>query len=208
MTAFVQYIPAAVLGYCLGCVNLAWLLARLRGFDIRSYGSHNAGASNATVTMGWKAGVATGVCDIAKSCAAALLSALLFSPLPCAGVVAGVSAVLGHIFPFYLRFRGGKGFASFMGLILALDWRFFLALVLVVLLVTVLTDYIVVGTLTAIVSFPAYLATFSQASITAILVVSAASLAILMKHFINIRRLMVGEEIGLRRTMSKKDRVS
>ena len=123
-----SYILAALLGYALGCLSPAYLLARRKGFDIRSTGSQNAGASNAFITMGAKSGVAVGLCDMAKSCAAALLAALLFPTLPGAAAVAGTAAVLGHIFPFYLKFRGGKGFAPFLGLTLALDWRFFLGI--------------------------------------------------------------------------------
>lgn len=120
-----SYILAALLGYALGCLSPAYLLARRKGFDIRSTGSQNAGASNAFITMGAKSGVAVGLCDMAKSCAAALLAAQLFPSLPGAAAVAGTAAVLGHIFPFYLKFRGGKGFAPFLGLTLALDWQIF-----------------------------------------------------------------------------------
>lgn len=115
-------------------------------------------------------------------------------------------AVMGHIFPFYLRFRGGKGFASFLGMILALDWRFFLGILVAVLLITLITDYVVMGTFTTIVSFPLYLLVLHRGAIMAA-IVAAASLVILCKHFVNIRRLLTGQEIGLRRTMRKEDRV-
>lgn len=200
------YLLAAAIGYAFGCLNLAYFLARVRGFDIREKGSNNAGASNATITMGLKTGVAVGVHDIAKSCLAALLAGFLLPDLPYAAVVAGVAAVLGHIFPFYLRFRGGKGLASFLGLILALDWRFFLAAILVILVITLVTDYIALGTFTAIVSFPAYLFLRHMGMILVALV-SVASAVILWKHMENIRRLAAGKEIGLRRAMSKKDKV-
>lgn len=200
------YIPIALLGYLLGSLNLAWFLSRARGFDIRTHGSNNAGASNATITMGLRSGVAVAIHDIAKSCAAGLLAGALFPALPAAPAVAAVAAVLGHIFPFYLKFRGGKGFAPFLGLTLALDWRFFLAILLAVLLITLITDYIVLGTFTAIVSFPIYLlCTRSGALVVA--AVCVASLVIFCKHFVNLRRLATGQEIGLRRAMSKKDRV-
>jgi len=200
------YIAAALIGYLFGCSNLAWFLGKARGFDIRSHGSNNAGASNAAITMGLKTGIIVGIHDIGKSCLAALLVSFLLPDLPYVGAVAGVSAVLGHIFPFFLRFKGGKGFAPFMGLVLALDWRFFLMLVLAVLLITLITDYIVLGTFTAIVSFPTYLyVTHNTLILTAL--VSVASLMIFYKHFINIKRLCTGQEIGLRRTLSKKDRV-
>jgi len=202
----VSYGAVALMGYLLGCSNLAWLLARLRGFDIRTTGSSNAGASNATITMGLKAGVAVAVHDVAKSFLAGLLAGFLFPALPSAPAVAAVAAVLGHIFPFWLHFKGGKGFASFLGLTLVLDWRFFLVILVVVLLITLVTDYIVLGTLTTVVSFPAWLF-YRQLGVTVVLIVCIASLTIICKHFVNIRRLAAGEEIGLRRALSKKDRV-
>lgn len=147
---------------CSGLPEPGVSAGRRKGFDIRSTGSQNAGASNAFITMGAKSGVAVGLCDMAKSCAAALLAALLFPSLPGAAAVAGTAAVLGHIFPFYLKFRGGKGFAPFLGLTLALDWRFFLGILAAVLIITLVTDYIVIGTFTTIVSFPTYLGVFAR----------------------------------------------
>ena len=121
--------------------------------------------------------------------------------------MAGTAAVLGHIFPFYLKFRGGKGFAPFLGLTLALDWRFFLGILAAVLIITLVTDYIVIGTFTTIVSFPTYLGVFARAGWMVVCVVCVASVVIFAKHFVNIKRLLTGQEIGLRRAMSKKDRV-
>lgn len=201
------YAIIALMGYLFGCSNLAFFLGKARGFDIRTHGSNNAGASNATVTMGLKAGVLVGLHDVAKSFAAAFLAAVLFPAIPGAAAVAGVAAVIGHIFPFYLRFQGGKGFASFLGLTLALDWRFFLAILLVVALITLISDYIVPGTLTTIISFPVYLAV-RDVGILIIAVVCIASVVILLKHLVNIKRLITGEEIGLRRAMSKKDKIA
>lgn len=203
----VEYFIIALIGYLFGCSNLAFFLGKAKGFDIRSLGSNNAGASNATITMGITAGIMVGIHDIAKSFAAAFLASIIFPSLPGVAAVAGVSAVIGHIYPFYLAFRGGKGFASFLGLTLALDWRFCLAILLVILLVTVITDYIVLATMTTIVSFPVYLLIIHVSPII-IGAVCVASLVIFIKHFINIKRLCTGEEIGLRRAMSKQDKVN
>lgn len=200
------YVIIALMGYLFGCSNLAFFLGKARGFDIRTHGSNNAGASNATVTMGLKVGVLVGLHDVLKSFFAAFLAATLFPAIPGAAAVAGTAAVIGHIFPFYLSFQGGKGFASFLGLTLALDWRFFLAILIVVALITLISDYIVPGTLTTIISFPIYLAV-RHMGILIIALVCVASVVILLKHLVNIKRLITGEEIGLRRAMSKKDKV-
>ena len=200
------YVMIFLMGYLFGCSNLAFFLGKARGFDIRDYGSNNAGASNATVTMGLRIGILVGLHDVVKSFAAAFLAALLFPAVPAAAAVAGVAAILGHIFPFYLRFQGGKGFASFLGLTLALDWRFFLAIVLIVALITFISDYIVPGTLTTITLFPLYLI-IRHVGILIIAIVCIASLVIFLKHLVNIKRLISGKEIGLRRAMSKEDKI-
>lgn len=200
---FLLYPILAIGGYLMGSSNLAYFLARGRGFDIRTLGSNNAGASNAVVTMGFRTGVMVAVHDVLKSCFAALMAALIFPNLPNAGAVAGVAAVLGHIFPFYLRFRGGKGFASFMGLILALDWRFFLVIGAMAVLITVISDYIVLGTFTTILCFPLYLLLW-KAALLCSAIVAVASLVIFLKHIVNIGKLRRGEEIGLRQALSRK----
>lgn len=196
----------ALMGYLLGCSNLAFFLGKARGFDIRKHGSNNAGASNATVTMGLKAGLLVGLHDVAKSCVAALLAAFLFPALPGAAAVAGSSAVIGHIFPFYLDFHGGKGFASFVGMILALDWKFFLVIILAALLITLISDYIALATLTTAAVFPIYLIVTHGGPII-ICAVCIASFVIFTKHVVNLKRIFSGEEIGLRRTLRKTDRI-
>ena len=115
------YAACTGIGYGLGCCNLAHILSRQRGFDIRTVGSQNPGASNTVITMGWRAGAAVCLHDIGKAFLASFLAGLLFPQLTLASVVGGAAAVLGHIFPATMGFRGGKGFAPYMGMILALD---------------------------------------------------------------------------------------
>ncbi len=192
----------ALLGYLLGCSNLAYFLARAKGFDIRGTGSNGAGASNATITMGLKAGVLVALHDVLKALLAVMLARWLFPAAPWAGLVAGGCAVLGHIFPFYLKCHGGKGFASFLGMILALDWRFFLLILLAAALITVVTDYIVFATVTTVVAFPPWL--FFVRDNRAALLLAAVSLVILLKHIPNFVRIAQGKEIGLRAALGKK----
>lgn len=197
MKLLLCYALCAVWGYLLGCLNPAHLLAKRQGFDIRERGSNGSGASNAVITMGWRAGVFVAVADMGKALSAALLARLLFPNLAAAAAVAGVACVLGHIFPFYLHFRGGKGFAPFLGLVLALDWKFWLAMFVLVLLITLVTDYIVFGTLACVVSFPIWSAAMGHQAVAAVL--SVASLVIIYKHLVNLRHIWAGTEIGLRK---------
>ena len=151
------YLAVLWLSYALGCSNMALYLSKRKQVDLRAGGSKNLGASNALILMGWKAGVLTALHDIGKAALAVLLARLFFGDLPNIGAVAGVAAVLGHIFPFPLRFRGGKGFAAYVGMTLALNWRFALVVIAVIVAVTLITDYIVAGTTATVVMVPSYL---------------------------------------------------
>lgn len=199
------YFLAAVTGYLLGCSNLAYYISAAAKKDIRRDGSGNLGASNATILFGWKAGIAVAVHDIGKAALAVILAKLLFPGLENAGAVAGVAAVLGHIFPFYLKFKGGKGTASFFGLTLALNWKLALLAAVILVLATVITDYIVIGTFSTIVTVPLYVGFFAHNLILAA-IVCIASFTIFYKHLENIGRMIRREEIGLRSTLRGEKR--
>ena len=197
------YALAVVIGYFLGCINPAYIIARIKGVDILAHGSNNPGASNATITMGWKVGVLVGFIDIMKAFCSVIIIRLLFPDTPIAEALAGVACVLGHIFPVTFKFRGGKGFASFLGMVLALDWRFFLAIGAAIILITVITDYIALATLTTVVAEPLLIALF-KAQYIVVGIICVASIVIIIKHFENIRKIAAGKEIGLRQAFSKK----
>lgn len=194
------YFLVSLLGYLLGCSNLAYYISRASKRDIRKSGTGNLGASNATILFGWRAGLLVGLHDIAKAILAVIVARVLFSGLEYAGAAAGVAAVLGHIFPFYLRFKGGKGTASFWGMTLALNWKLALAVGILLILATILTDYLVVGTFSTIVVVPAYVGFFLH-NLVLMAIVCIASFAIFWKHRENIGRMIRKEEIGLRSTM-------
>ncbi len=192
--------------YLLGSSNMAYWLSRLRKVDIRTQGSGNLGASNATVLLGWGAGVIVAAHDIAKGLFAVLLAKLVFPELEYAGAAAGVAAVLGHIFPFYLRFRGGKGLASFLGMTLALNWKLALAVMALLVAVTVVTDFIALGTLSVAAAVPVGLFLFSGSLVLA-LIVCIATVVIFFKHQENIVRICNHTEIGLRSAAKGENRI-
>lgn len=191
------YFLVIVGAYLLGCSSMALYLSKLQNVDFRAGGSGNLGASNATALLGWWAGILVAVHDIGKSALAVILARLLFPELPHIGAVAGVASVLGHIFPFYLKFKGGKGFASYIGMTLALNWKFALIIMAAVLILTLITDYIVVGTTTTIVAVPIYLGIAAH-SLNLALILCVATAVILYKHRKNYVRIWKGTEIGLR----------
>jgi len=201
-----EYVIAIALGYLLGCSNMAYYIAKAKKADLRSAGSGNLGASNATILLGWRAGIATGMHDIGKSALAVLILRLLFPEHEYAPIAAGVASVLGHIFPFYLKFKGGKGFASYWGMTLALNWKLALIVGAVIILVTVITDYIVMGTFTTIISVPIYMGITRNWIVALILGIATA--VILYKHRENIPRLLNGTEVGLRSAIRGDNKLS
>lgn len=191
------YVITVVIGYLLGCSNMALYLCKLKNVDPRAGGSGNLGASNAMILIGWRAGILVGLHDIGKSVLAVFLARWLFPGLDHVGAVAGVACVIGHVFPFWLGFKGGKGFASYVGLMFALNWKIGLVIGAVIILVTLVTDYLVLGTFTTITVVPVWLG-IAQRSLFLAVILLAGSAVILYKHRENITRLRNGTEIGLR----------
>ena len=206
MVYLLLYILVIVGAYLLGCSNMALYISRIKKVDPRAGGSGNLGASNATALMGWRVGIVVAIHDIGKATLAVILARALFPDLVYIGATAGVACVLGHIFPFYLKFRGGKGVASYIGMTLALNWKLALVIMALGLLVTVITDYIVVGTTLTILSVPVYLG-IAEHSILLALSLCIATVVILYKHRMNYVRIYNGTEIGLRSVVKGKHRV-
>lgn len=194
------YVIALVGAYLMGSSNLAYFLSKLKKVDLKADGSGNLGASNATILLGWWSGILVGAHDIGKAALAVLLAEWIFPDLPYIGAAAGVASVLGHIFPFYLKFKGGKGFASYLGMTLALNWKLALIIMAAVVLVTVITDYIVIGTVTTIVAVPVAEGILTHSLIVALILLVATGV-ILYKHRENFVRIRNRTEVGLRSTI-------
>lgn len=200
------YLLIILAAYLLGCSNMAYYLGKLKDVDMTKAGSGNLGASNTTVLLGWGAGVIVGIHDIAKAALAVFLAELLFPELAFAGAAAGVACVLGHIYPFYLKFKGGKGLASFIGMSLILDWKVAAVAILLLVLVTVVTQYIALGTLTVSVTVPVGIAIVTQ-SLWVPLILGIATAVMFFKHIDNIQRIRNRTEIRLGSTVKGENRV-
>lgn len=199
------YILTVLGGYLLGCSSMAYYVSRWKKVNLSTNGSGNLEASNTTILLGWRMGILVALHDIFKGAAAVLLAKWLLPDLTCAPVAAGCACVMGHLYPFYLKGKGGKGFASYMGMLLALDWRLGLALIGVSLLVTFLSDYIVVGTLTTVVVGPVWIG-FTQSWVSAVIML-AVTAVIFYKHRENLHRILRGSEVGLRSTLKGEHRL-
>lgn len=201
-----EYFVSILVGYLLGSSSMTYYLGRLKNIDVRNHGTGNLGASNAAVTMGWGAAVLVAVHDIGKAILAVVLARWLFPGVAYLGELAGVACVVGHMFPFYLGFRGGKGLASFIGMTIALDIRVAVGAVILLVLVTVISDFIALGTvtLTVVVPLALWLVTGDMLVLLALL---PATAVMVFKHLDNLKRIAQGKEIGLRSTIKGEHRV-
>lgn len=191
------YFIVILVGYLLGSSSMSYYISQFKKVEIRDKGSKNLGASNTMMVLGWKYGLLVGIHDIGKSILAVVLAKHFFPDLELVGFLAGVASVLGHIYPFYLKFKGGKGFASYFGMTLALNWKLALIIALAVVLVTLITDYIVVGTTLTITTVPIFYGIVTRGFIVP-LILLIATLVIAYKHRMNYVRIYKGTEIGLR----------
>jgi glycerol-3-phosphate acyltransferase PlsY len=188
---------AVVVGYLLGSIPVGLLLTRLGGYgDIRRIGSGNIGATNVLRTGSKKLAALTLLLDFGKGAAAVAIGAL-WGPLPALGGAAAV--VVGHMFPVWLRFRGGKGVATALGVLAMLSWPLALVVFLLWLTVVLLTQYVSLAALIAA-AVGAGLAGFLVGGPSA-LVIAGIAVLVVLRHSANIRRLIAGEEprISLRK---------
>jgi glycerol-3-phosphate acyltransferase PlsY len=183
----------AALGYLLGSISFAVLLVRWKtGTDIRSQGSGNAGATNVLRSHGRGLGILVALLDVAKG-AVAVLIVRLFTADPRAAAAAAFAAVLGHVFPLYYGFRGGKGVATAVGAFLALAPLPTALCVLVFVAVVALTRYVSVGSMVAMTLLPLAAGLLRQ-PFAVVVASAAAAILIVFKHLENLKRLVAGEE--------------
>ena len=183
-----KYVLCILIGYLIGAINPSYIIAKLRGFDIREKGSKNAGASNALILFGKVIGVGCALFDIAKAALAIWLCGKLFPELAYSFAVTGAACILGHSFPFYMKFKGGKGLACLGGMILAFDWRVFLVMLAVEIVVAIATDYICFVPLTASAVFPIVYGIMRR-DVWGALITALIFPLILYKHKENLKRI-------------------
>lgn len=183
-------IAAAILGYLLGSIPFGLLFTKAAGLgDVRNIGSGNIGATNVLRTGNKKLAAATLLCDALKGAVVAILFNVLF---PGAGMIAGFFAFLGHLYPVWLQFKGGKGVATYIGVVFAIFWQGGFIFLGVWLITAFITRYSSLSALVAIIVVPLAGYFLTSPLITAILVLMG--LLIIVKHRGNISRLMSGNE--------------
>ena len=182
-------LAAIVLGYLLGSIPFGLILTRFAGLgDIRAIGSGNIGATNVLRTGNKGLAAATLLLDAAKGAAAIILVRTLWPEIPGLAGLAAISAFLGHLYPIWLRFRGGKGVATLIGVAAALLWPAALIAASIWILALFVTRYSSVGGMAAALAAPAAAALFDRFDLT--ILFSGFALLILWKHRANIGRLI------------------
>ncbi len=198
-----QIVFSLLVGYALGCIQPAYLVGRLVGkLDIREHGSGNAGASNITSVMGLNYGAIVGLVDILKGAAAVQVVRWTYPTNPELAYLAGLMAVVGHMFPAYLGFRGGKGVATLAGMMFGIDWKLGVLFVLLVAVPALLTDYIVAGSFTTFLALPVVIY-LGELPVSLLILSMVLTVICFYLHRGNIQRILAGEELKIRATIFK-----
>lgn len=205
----VIYIIVLIMAYLIGSINFSIILSKkMAGFDVREKGSGNAGTTNMLRTVGKKAALITLLCDILKGVIPVLLAVLIGNIANNFGAevrvdylaqIAGIATVIGHTFPVFFGFKGGKGVASSLGLILIINWQIGLICLVFALLVMAVTRMVSLGSITAAILF-AVLVIFRVGSQFYIVqgnyMIFGIALAaiVIFNHRSNIKRILSGTE--------------
>lgn len=202
------YIIVAVIAYLIGSINFSIILSKkMAGFDIREKGSGNAGTTNMLRSVGKKAAVITLICDILKGVVSILIAVLagkIIKNLDNALLVqlAGIFVIIGHTFPVFFKFKGGKGIATSLGVLLMTNWQIGLICLVFALVLMALTKMVSVGSIAAAILFPILVAFIDQNYIVptsnsnwSYLVFSIiVALLVIFNHRANVQRILNGTE--------------
>src|SRR5271156_3281464 len=205
------YLITAAVGYLLGSIPFGYLLLRIfKGVDIRTSGSGNIGATN-VARKSPVLGAATLLLDAAKGLAAVLLARALFSGphQPLLMTTAAFFAVLGHLFPIWLKFRGGKGVATSLGAFISLTPKSILCMVVLFLILAVAFRYVSLGSVAVAAAFPLLAWSFHEyADPRQLVLIAAVSALVIWRHRQNISRLAAGTESKLGARLDSESQTS
>ncbi|MFD2044311.1 glycerol-3-phosphate acyltransferase [Ornithinibacillus salinisoli] len=203
------FIIACFLGYIFGCIHGSQVVGKMKRIDIKESGVKNAGASNTTILLGWKYGILVALIDIFKATAAILLVLYILNENGIYGetqtllvYLTAFFIIIGHNYPITMKFSGGKGTASLVGVLLAIDWKIAVIGIGILLIFTIATDYLVIGVLFMYFSF--LISTYYFFGIEPTMIVVLLSVLSIMKHVENYKRIMNKEEKKLSSMFKKQ----
>ena len=193
---------SAVLAYLLGSIPSAvWIGKRFHNIDVREHGSGNAGTTNTIRVLGWTTGIPVLIIDIAKGWLSAMLPVFFHLADPGSAllinlqIIAGIIAIIGHVFPLFAGFRGGKGVATVFGVFLALQPLLTICCMGVFLVLLFTTGIVSISSMTAGIAFPVFLFLFFDTpSVLFRIFAIIVGIALLVTHRKNIGRIWRGEE--------------
>lgn len=206
-----KFILVILIGYLMGCLQWSYFLSKgLKKSDIRKLGGGNAGASNIVTVFGWKMGIAVALLDILKAFISILIIKYLFKITFLENNMIniyfnGLGVILGHNYPFFMGFKGGKGTASTLGMLFGIDYRIGIIGFIIILIVTLVTDYIALGTM-FLVSFLVLATLFLDFGTVCLLIAIFVALQSFYKHIPNLKKIMARDEKGLRDALRRKSR--
>lgn len=193
----------AIIAYLIGSINFSVILSKkMAGFDVREKGSGNAGTTNMLRSVGKKAAVITLICDILKGVVAILIAIAfgkIFSDVNGALLVqvAGVAVILGHTFPIFFKFKGGKGVATSLGVLIMSNWQIGLICLVFALILIILTQMVSVGSIAAAILYPVLTLFIPENYIVPgnyIIYSIVLAIIIIFNHRENVKRLLNGTE--------------
>jgi glycerol-3-phosphate acyltransferase PlsY len=201
------YIILFVVAYFVGNINPAIIISkRTKNVDIRHINSKNAGTSNVTMSIGWKWGILVLILDILKGFTPVLIVRLIYPEQDALWFITGLGAIVGHIYPVFHGFKGGKGSATFGGVLFATMTVYGFIMLAVYILILYVTDYIALSTLFVSVFTPIYMILIDM-HLYSILAMSIFTVISFIKHAENYRRILKGEEVGIRKFNRNKDKI-
>ena len=199
------YVVIAIIAYLLGSISFSVIISKkMAGFDVREKGSGNAGTTNVLRTVGKKASILTLICDILKGVIAVLV-AYIVGLIIKEGIdkalliqIAGIAVILGHTFPIFFGFKGGKGIATALGVLMITNWNIGLICLVFALVLMILTKIVSLGSVAAGILFPVLIIFMPHTAylVDGSYIIYSILLAVLVvfNHRANVNRLLEGKE--------------
>ncbi len=196
----VIYIVVSIIAYFIGSISFSVIFSRkFAGFDVREKGSGNAGATNVLRTVGKNVALLTLLCDILKGVIAILIAIIageiwIDADVELLKYLAGFFAILGHTFPIFFEFRGGKGVATALGILITLNWKIGLICLIFAIILIAVTKMVSVGSILSAILYPILTIFMAEVDIKAIIISILIALLVIFNHRENIKRIKNGTE--------------
>lgn len=196
----IEYILVSIIAYCIGSISFSVIFSRkFAGFDVRDKGSKNAGTTNVLRTVGKKVAALTLLCDILKGVVAVVIAMIIGKiwddiDITLLKYLAGFFAILGHTFPIFFEFRGGKGVATSLGVLLLLNWKIGLICLIFAIVLIIVTKMVSVGSILAAVLYPILTIFMDEFNLGVVIISILIALLVIFNHRENIKRIKSGTE--------------